>query len=426
MEASVIDPFPSVSAALADARQLDDQDLCDAIRDAEMALRAQQAQFAVLAAELNSRIQAMGCPLNGAAEELATMLAISRAAPTTGWTPPSGLCDRELLWAALYDGRIDQAKAVMIHDLLAAIPDPRREELELIAIGYAHPHRPPTAQRNCWPLTCQDPTTPCAANVDRRGVWITPAGHGMADISAHLSAEHAEIFMEALAKLAAADDCADPYQQGDARTATQRQADALVGSWTYHPRGRHRGRGDQRRCLIGDNDWTPSKRLGPIGSQIARDLCTSPDARWRRLVTTRSPANWPPWETIKYRIPDHIRQAVKARDLTCRFPGCHARAEYFDCDHIIAHPASQPARTTSPDCADATTTKPSPPGKPAATPHPTHDLIWTSPWARPTAPPPTATNKTNNPLVGGLLPEGQRQHNCGAPGDRGPPAGILG
>ena len=50
-------------------------------------------------------------------------------------------------------------------------------------------------------------------------------------------------------------------------------------------------------ALIGDNDWTPeSKRLGPIGSQIARDLCTSPDARWRRLVTDRSPANSPPWQ----------------------------------------------------------------------------------------------------------------------------------
>ena len=124
METSVIDPFPSVSAALADARRLDDQDLCDAIHDAEMALRRHQAHTAVLTAELNSRIQAMGCPLNGAAEELSTMLAISRAAPTTGWTPPSGCVTRELLWAALYDGHIDQAKAVMIHDLLAAIPDP--------------------------------------------------------------------------------------------------------------------------------------------------------------------------------------------------------------------------------------------------------------------------------------------------------------
>ena len=39
-------------------------------------------------------------------------------------------------------------------------------------------------------------------------------------------------------------------------------------------------------ALIGDNDWTPeSNAWGPIGSQIARDLCTSPDARWRLLVT---------------------------------------------------------------------------------------------------------------------------------------------
>ncbi|MGB3013264.1 MAG: hypothetical protein WBB41_01490, partial [Candidatus Nanopelagicales bacterium] len=69
METSVIDPFASVSAALADARRLDDQDLCDAIHDAEMALRRHQAHTAVLTAELNSRIQAMGYSLNGAAEE---------------------------------------------------------------------------------------------------------------------------------------------------------------------------------------------------------------------------------------------------------------------------------------------------------------------------------------------------------------------
>ena len=62
-----------------------------------------------------------------------------------------GLCDWELLWAALYDGHIDQAKAVMIHDLLAAIPDPRREELELIAVGYAQSTPATNCARNCWP-----------------------------------------------------------------------------------------------------------------------------------------------------------------------------------------------------------------------------------------------------------------------------------
>ena len=387
METSVIDPFPSVSAALADARRLDDQDLCDAIHDAEMALRRHQAHTAVLTAELNSRIQAMGYPLNGAAEELATMLAISPRSADHRMDTAVGLCDRELLWAALYDGRIDQAKAVMIHDLLAAIPDPRREELELIAVGYAQSHTGHQLRKKLLALTCQDPDDTLRRQaVDRRGVWITPAGHGMADISAYLSAEHAEIFMEALTKLATADDCADPYQQGDARTATQRQADALVGFLDLDTRV------DvtvdvviSADALIGDNDWTPeSKRLGPIGSQIARDLCTSPDARWRRLVTDPVTGQLAAMATIKYRIPDHIRHAVKARDLTCRFPGCHARAEYFDCDHIIAHPTG----ATCPDnlaglCRRHHRTKTFTAWKTRRDPNtPTHDLIWTSPLGR--------------------------------------------
>ena len=110
METSVIDPFPSVSAALADARRLDDQDLCDAIHDAEMALRRHHAHTAVLTAELNSRIQAMGYPLNGAAEELATMLAISPRSADHRMDTAVGLCDRELLWAALYDGASTRPK----------------------------------------------------------------------------------------------------------------------------------------------------------------------------------------------------------------------------------------------------------------------------------------------------------------------------
>ncbi len=384
MSFPVIDPFPSVSAALADARRLDDHDLCEAIADAETAMRRQQAQFAVLAAELSSRIQAMGYPLNGAAEELATMLAISPRSADHRMDTAVGLCDRELLWAALYDGRIDQTKATMIHDLLASVPDPRREELELIAIGYAHTHTGHQLRKKLLSLTCQDPDDTLRRQaIDRRGVWVQPAGHGMADIFAYVSAEHAEIFLQALAKLAGAGDCADPYEQGDARTAAQRQADALVGFLDLHTTV------DvtvdvviSADALIGDNDWTPhSKRLGPIGSQIARDLCTSPDARWRRLVTDPVTGQLQAMGTLKYRIPDHIRHAVKARDLTCRFPGCHARAEYFDCDHIIAHPAGQ----TCPEnlaglCRRHHRTKTFTAWKAHRDQQtPTHDLIWTSP-----------------------------------------------
>jgi hypothetical protein len=205
----------------------------------------------------------------------------------------------------------------------------------------------------------------------------------MADIYAHVSAEHADIFLQALDKLAAAGDCADPYDQGDARTATQRRADTLVGFLDLHTRVHvNVDVVISADALIGDNDWTPeTKRLGPIGSHLARDLCMSPDARWRRLVTDPVTGHLVAMSTTTYRIPEHIRQAIKARDLFCRFPGCHARAEYFDCDHITPHPAG----ATCPDnlaglCRRHHRTKTFTAWKTRLDPHtPTHDLIWTSP-----------------------------------------------
>ena len=81
METSVIDPFPSVSAALGRrtaARRP------GPLRRHPATLKwpyaAQQAQFAVLTAEPSSRIQAMGYPLNGAAEDWPPCWRSSRAA----------------------------------------------------------------------------------------------------------------------------------------------------------------------------------------------------------------------------------------------------------------------------------------------------------------------------------------------------------
>ncbi len=65
--------------------------------------------------------------------------------------------------------------------------------------------------------------------VDARGVSIFPAGHGMADVCARLSIEHAEVFYQALTQLAGKHDCPDPYEQGQDRSLDQRRADALVG-----------------------------------------------------------------------------------------------------------------------------------------------------------------------------------------------------
>lgn len=97
MTAEVIDPFPSVSAALADARRLDDQELMDAILDGEQRMRTMHADQAALITEMNARIEALGHPLSGAADTLAVSLTISPRSADHLLDTSVELCDREVV-----------------------------------------------------------------------------------------------------------------------------------------------------------------------------------------------------------------------------------------------------------------------------------------------------------------------------------------
>ena len=319
MSEGVIDPFGRLDVALADARALDDQDLLDAICDLERRKRSVEAQSAVLVTEMNRRIEHLGYLVSGSADTLAVLLAISGRSADHQLDAGVALCSRPLVWDALQSGRIDRTKASRIVDELADVPDPAREQLELIALEYAQTHTAHQLRRRLLELTCEhDPDEELRDQaVDKRGVWITPRGHGMADVYAYLSAEHAEAFAQALQQLADSPDCADPYEQGDARTADQRRADALVGFLAAHTTWQVNvdvviG----ADALIGDNDLTAHvKRLGPIGSDLARDLCFSPDARWRRLVT--DPLDWSAHRHVGHVLPD-----TRANPQCCQSAGC--------------------------------------------------------------------------------------------------------
>ncbi|WP_082974294.1 HNH endonuclease signature motif containing protein [Mycobacterium sp. E740] len=39
-----------------------------------------------------------------------------------------------------------------------------------------------------------------------------------------------------------------------------------------------------------------------------------------------------------YRPSAKLARRIRARDLRCRFPGCHRRVEFCDIDHVVAHP----------------------------------------------------------------------------------------
>jgi len=379
------DPFPSVSATLADARALDDQELVDELTEITRRIRTLQAKQAAVISEVDSRIRALGHPMSGTAETVAVTLAMSPRSAEHLTAVSVELCSREVVWAALAEGRIDWTKAQRIVDELHEVPDPRREHLELLAIQYALDHTPHQLRRYLLGLTCdRDPDATLRKKaLDNRGVSVIARGHGMADISAYVSIEVAEAFMQALEALVASPECPDPYSQGDERTKEQRCADALAGFLTTHCS--YRINVDvviPADTLVGDNEYgAESKRLGPITSDLARALCFSPDARWRRLVTDPLSGRLVDLSAETYRIPERIRNAIKARDLTCRFPGCHRRAEYADCDHIVPHPKGQTCATNLAGlCRHHHRIKTHSAWKVKHDPSkPTHDMVWTSP-----------------------------------------------
>lgn len=134
------DPFPSVSATLADARALDDQQLVEELTDVARSIRSLQAKQAAIITEVDSRIRALGYPMSGTAETVAVTLAMSPRSAEHLTDVSVELCSREVVWTALAEGRIDLTKAQRIVDELHEIPDPRREHLELLALEYALDH----------------------------------------------------------------------------------------------------------------------------------------------------------------------------------------------------------------------------------------------------------------------------------------------
>jgi hypothetical protein len=86
------------------------------------------------------------------------------------------------------------------------------------------------------------------------------------------------------------------------------------------------GAGDEPGDLAG---------LGPVPAVVVRALAG--DARWRRWVTSEAGIVQGVGRD-SYRPPAAVADAVKARDGTCRFPGCIRVAEACDLDHAVPYP----------------------------------------------------------------------------------------
>ncbi|WP_239334637.1 HNH endonuclease signature motif containing protein [Frankia sp. CiP3] len=168
-----------------------------------------------------------------------------------------------------------------------------------------------------------------------RAVRIQPVEDGMAELWALLPAADAQAAyqrIDALARHAAT--------PGDARSADERRADVLtdllLGRLHDDPPVRVEvGVVIPLPTLLGLTD-APGELVGygPIPAGLARELAAQ--ASWRRLLT--DPVDGSVVEVGRRRFPSPgLARHVRARDRTCRFPGCGKAARACDLDHVRAY-----------------------------------------------------------------------------------------
>ena len=338
---------PALGAVVGRARGLDDDALVEELLQAEEAIRAAQARRAAVIAVVQERVHAAGYRVDGTADQVAVVLGVSPRSADHLLDDAVALVSRPQVWDAVHDALIDTRKGLLIVQGLEGFDGLPRARMEADAIAYAQTHTAHELRRYLIRLACDDDPGEIFRKqaLDRRGVSIFPAGHGMADVSARLSLEHAEILYQRLTALATRDDCPDPYGQGEQRSLDQRRADALVGflddTTQVHV---HVDVAITADTLIGqDHRDALMGKHGAIPASLARHLAWSPDARWRRLVTDPLTGSLIDANAEVYKVPDRIKRAVRLRDRVCRFPGCTRPAEYTDTDHI--HPWSTGGKT---------------------------------------------------------------------------------
>lgn len=75
---------------------------------------------------------------------------------------------------------------------------------------------------------------------------------------------------------------------------------------------------------------------GSLPASVAREIAA--DATWRRLVTDPQSGTLLDYGRTRYTPPQALADYVRARDRTCRFPGCRRSARQSDLDHTTSYP----------------------------------------------------------------------------------------
>ncbi|MBO0865276.1 MAG: HNH endonuclease [Mycobacterium sp.] len=191
---------------------------------------------------------------------------------------------------------------------------------------------------------------------DDRYIGITARDNGMAEVYGTVAATAATAFDRRLSQLAGQVCSADP------RTLDQRRADALAALSEGRQLACACGQPEcPRRVDVAGPDCDPGGAqvvitvvaseqtvngqsdqpgyldgYGVIDAEQVRQLAEAASLRLADPQTSAAAA-------LRYQPSAALERAIRCRDLTCRFPGCHRRATHCDIDHTIPFNHSNPA-----------------------------------------------------------------------------------
>ncbi len=348
-------------ADMADIAEVADASLRAELVDCEQAAQMLMARQATAMSEMARRAehadrleeQQLGRPLWSSecrtefvADELAVTLTCTKAVATRRYGIACAAADLPSLMSAWSSGHVDERKVSVITEGLRDVDPVFADSLADAAAEYASTRT--TTQIRVWLARRVIAADPGAAEIRRhraiadRRVMLTPLADGVSELTAILPSIQARQIYDTVNSVAHA------ASSDDVRTMDQRRADArfdlLVGR--AEPPQVHVQVVVPVDTLL-DNGAEPGfvPGLGPITASEARELasggCGSP-ATWRRLLVDDTSGALVDSAERQYRPSPRLERAVRARDVTCRFPGCRRSAvggsTGTDLNHTVAWP----------------------------------------------------------------------------------------
>ncbi|MFL6071708.1 MAG: DUF222 domain-containing protein [Actinomycetes bacterium] len=286
------------------------------------------------------------------ADELALLMSTTKVAATYLYDRSMRTTASASVMKAWRAGRIDARKAESIAHTYAvcgqSLPDREVRALIDAAIEYASGRTAPKLRE--WLRRREISANPEAAEQRRqqamqdRRVTIRPVEDGMSELWALLPSVNARAIQQIL------DHVAKSCDASDGRTMEQRRADTLVELLTgeVDPPPTQIQVVVSADVLTGTSDqpgWLPG--VGPVTADDVRELAGldrdgSARAAFRRLMADPRTGALTDIAEQQYRPSTKLDRAIRARDVTCRFPGCRRAAlgpgTGTDVDHTVPWP----------------------------------------------------------------------------------------